>query len=101
MIVSRAAIPAGARDPMKPDASVIRSRTNPLVRRLRELKARADADLALVEGPKLLAEAVSAGIAIVEVAAAPGIALPPMRGVEVRRLAPDLVASLSETETSQ
>jgi TrmH family RNA methyltransferase len=86
---------------MKPDVDVIRSRANPLVARLRELKARADADLALVEGPKLLAEAVAARIGIVEVAAAPGIALPAMEGVEVRRLAPDIVASLSETETSQ
>ncbi|HET9314060.1 MAG TPA: RNA methyltransferase [Vicinamibacteria bacterium] len=84
---------------MKSD--VIRSRNNPVVRRLRELKARADADLALVEGPKLLAEAVSAGIGIVEVAAAPGMALPEMRGASVWALAPDIVASLSETETSQ
>jgi RNA methyltransferase, TrmH family len=84
---------------MKSD--VIRSRNNPIVRRLRELKARADADLALVEGPKLLGEAVSAGIEIVEVAASPGIALPEMRGASVWALAPDIVASLSETETSQ
>ena len=84
---------------MKSD--VIRSRNNPVVRRLRELKARADADLALVEGPKLLGEAVSAGIGIVEVAAAPGMALPEMRGASVWALAPDIVASLSETETSQ
>ena len=82
-------------------SEVIRSRNNPIVRRLRELKARADADLALVEGPKLLAEAVSAGIEIVDVAAAPGIALPEMRGASVWALAPDIVASLSETETSQ
>jgi TrmH family RNA methyltransferase len=86
---------------MTPDAEVIRSRHNPLVRRLRELKARAHAGLALVEGPKLLAEAASAGISFVEVAAAPGIALPDLPGVEVRVLAPDIVASLSETETSQ
>jgi TrmH family RNA methyltransferase len=84
---------------MKPH--VIRSRNNPIVRRLRELKARADADLALVEGPKLLREAVCAGIDIVEVAASPGIALPEMRGTTVWALAPDIVASLSETETSQ
>jgi RNA methyltransferase, TrmH family len=80
---------------------VIRSRNNPIVRRLRELKARADADLALVEGPKLLGEAVSAGVEIVDVAAAPGIALPEMAGVGVHSLAPDIVASLSETETTQ
>jgi TrmH family RNA methyltransferase len=87
---------------MSADAEVIRSRSNPLVRRLRELKARADDDLALVEGPKLLAEAVSAGIGLVEVAAAPGTVLPRLpEGAPVRRLAPDIVASLSETETSQ
>lgn len=86
---------------MSPDAEVITSRNNPLVKRLRELKARADADLALVEGPKLLAEAAAAGVAIVEVAAAPGLALPALPGVPVRTLAPDIVASLSETETSQ
>ena len=77
---------------------VIRSRNNPVVRRLRELKARADADLALVEGPKLLAEAISAGIEVVEVAASPGIALPALRGASVWALAPDIVASLSATE---
>jgi TrmH family RNA methyltransferase len=86
---------------MSPDAEVIKSRNNPLVKRLRELKARADADLALVEGPKLLAEAAAARVAIVEVAAAPGIALPSLPSVPVRTMAPDIVASLSETETSQ
>jgi RNA methyltransferase, TrmH family len=86
---------------MKPDADVIRSRNNPLVKRLRDLKARADADLALVEGPKLLAEAAAAGIEIVEVAAAPGVVLPPLGDAPVRTLAPDIVASLSETETTQ
>ena len=78
---------------MSADTEVIRSRSNPLVRRLRELKARADDDLALVEGPKLLSEAVAAGIELVEVAAAPGLVLPGLpEGAPVRRLAPDIVA---------
>jgi tRNA G18 (ribose-2'-O)-methylase SpoU len=85
---------------MSSDAEVITSRNNPLVKRLRELKARADADLALVEGPKLLAEAVAAGVAIVEVATAPRLAVPRL-DAPIRTLAPDIVASLSETETSQ
>src|SRR5262245_22631429 len=85
---------------MSPDAEVIKSRNNPLVKRLRELKARADLDLALVEGPKLLAEAIAAGIAVVEGGTAPAIAVPPV-DAPVRMLAPDIVASLSETETSQ
>jgi RNA methyltransferase, TrmH family len=85
---------------MQPADEVVRSRSNPLVARLRALKARADADLALVEGPKLLAEAVSAGVAIVAVAAAPDAQVPAV-DVPVRRVAADVLASLSEMETSQ
>jgi TrmH family RNA methyltransferase len=85
---------------MKPADEVVTSRSNPLVARLRALKSRADADLALVEGPKLLAEAVSAGVAIVEVAAAPDASVPDVP-VPVRRVAADVLASLSEMETSQ
>jgi TrmH family RNA methyltransferase len=85
---------------MKPPDEVVTSRSNPLVARLRALKSRADADLALVEGPKLLAEAVSAGAAIVEVAAGPDASVPDVP-VPVRRVAADLLASLSEMETSQ
>ena len=69
---------------MEPADEVVRSRSNPLVARLRALKARADADLALIEGPKLLAEAVSAGVAIVAVAAAPDAPVPALE-VPVRR----------------
>jgi RNA methyltransferase, TrmH family len=85
---------------MKPADEVVTSRSNPLVARLRALKSRADADLALVEGPKLLQEAVAAGIAIVEVAAAPDASVPAVP-VPVRRVAADVLASLSEMETSQ
>src|SRR5205085_12176756 len=51
---------------------IIRSRANPLVKRLRALKERgADEDLALVEGYTLLEEALSAGLEVVEAALAP------------------------------
>jgi RNA methyltransferase, TrmH family len=85
---------------MKPADEVVKSRSNPLVARLRALKSRADADLTLVEGPKLLAEALAAGIRIVEIAAAPGVAVPDGSG-PVRRVSADVLASLSEVETSQ
>jgi RNA methyltransferase, TrmH family len=85
---------------MKPPDEVVTSRSNPLVARLRALKSRADADLALLEGPKLLAEAVLAGLAIVEVAASPHAAVPDVP-VPVRWVAAELLASLSEMETSQ
>lgn len=85
---------------MPPSDDLVTSRGNPLIARLRALKARADADLALVEGPKLLAEAASAGVAIVEVAAAPDAVVPAVP-VPVRRVSADLLASLSEVETSQ
>jgi TrmH family RNA methyltransferase len=85
---------------MKPADEVVKSRSNPLVARLRALKSRADADLALVEGPKLLAEALAAGVRIVEIAAAPGVAVPDGAG-PVRRVSADVLASLSEVETSQ
>lgn len=85
---------------MEPADEVVTSRSNPLVARLRALKARADADLTLIEGPKLLAEAVSAGVAIVAVAATPDATVPAV-GVPVRRVDADVLASLSEMETSQ
>jgi TrmH family RNA methyltransferase len=94
-----------------PPAEPIRSRSHPLVRRLRALKQKSDRELCLLEGPKLLAEAVNAGVVFVEVAAsaravrAPGTAELVARlaadGVPVRTLAEDVLESLSETETSQ
>jgi TrmH family RNA methyltransferase len=91
---------------------IIRSRTNPLVKRLRALKQRgAGADLALLEGFTLIEEAQAAGIEIVEAALTPaaerserGAALVrslAMRGVPVRRVDEAVLASLSEAETSQ
>ena len=89
----------------------IRSRSNPLFQRFRALKDRGAADLCLLEGPKLLEEALLSGIALVEVVAAPPtetgergnrlLASLRERGTAVRRMDADLVAALSEAETSQ
>ena len=94
-----------------PPVEIIRSRSNPLVRRLRGLKEKSDDELCLVEGPKLLREALQAGAVIVEVAATTrweeAEASQPLRaellerGLRIRSLAEDVLDSLSETETSQ
>jgi TrmH family RNA methyltransferase len=94
-----------------PPAETIRSRSNPLVRRLRSLKDKSEGELCLVEGPKLVREALSAGIEIVEIAAGPRWESAPSsqpllsqleaRGLRVRLLADDILESLSEAETSQ
>jgi TrmH family RNA methyltransferase len=91
---------------------VVLSRANPLYRRLRALVERgAAADACLLEGPRLVLEAVLAGVPILEAAAAPraertaagarAIEALASRGTRVRRLSAELVASLSEAETSQ
>ena len=59
------------------DAVLIKSRSNPLVRRLRALKDKAGGELMLPEGPKPLREALASGVQVLEVAATP----PPRRGV--------------------
>jgi TrmH family RNA methyltransferase len=95
-----------------PADETLRSRANPLYKRLRALKERAgETDLCLLEGPRLVLEALAAGLAVVEAAASPRAEASPagaaalvelrQRGVPVRRMAAELVASLSETETSQ
>src|SRR5512143_107260 len=95
-----------------PRAETLRSRANPLYKRLRALKERAaDRELCLLEGPRLVLEALEAGVAVVEAAAsdraetspAGRAALAALRqeGVPVRAMAAELVSSLSETETSQ
>jgi TrmH family RNA methyltransferase len=92
--------------------TVIRSRTNPLVKRLRALKERASGgDLALLEGFTLVEEALASGVEIVEAAlatraagTAAGRAITARlasAGVGVRVLDDAILASLSETETSQ
>jgi len=96
---------------MPPPDEPVRSRSNPSFRRLVTLKERGSDSLCLVEGPKLLEEAMRAGVAIVEVAfsgraetsarAKPLLAELAARGVPLRRLEGSLLASLSEAETSQ
>jgi RNA methyltransferase, TrmH family len=95
-----------------PRAETLRSRANPLYKRLRALKEHvADRELCLLEGPRLVIEALEAGLAVVEAAASeraetspPGpaaLAALRQRGVPVRSMSAELVSSLSETETSQ
>lgn len=91
-------------------SEVIRSRNNPLLRRLRSLVRRAG-ELALLEGVKLVEEAAEAGIDVLEIAASPrAVATPRVRGVietlrargsPLRLVDEGVLASLSEVETSQ
>jgi TrmH family RNA methyltransferase len=93
-----------------PPAEAIKSRSNALFRRLRGLKEKSDDDLCLLEGPKLLDEALEAGIVVVEAAAAPRWQEAPAsrillarlreRNVPLRFLVDELFDSLSETRTS-
>jgi TrmH family RNA methyltransferase len=97
--------------PFPVPAPFIRSRSNAVVRRFRALKERSAADLALLEGTKLLEEALAAGAIVTEVAASPragrgarGRALLQAlerRGVPVRFMDEDVLGSVSEAETSQ
>jgi len=91
---------------------VVQSRANPLYRRLRALVDRgASKDVCLLEGPKLVLEAIGAGLLLREAAAAPRAARTSAgaqamealaaNGVSVRRLSEPLLASLSEAETAQ
>jgi RNA methyltransferase, TrmH family len=90
----------------------ITSRSNPLLRRLRGLVERGTAgDLALLEGVRLIEEALDAGVEIVEVAASPRLESTPRgkqllhrlatTGAPLRLVDDRLLASLSEVETSQ
>ena len=90
---------------------IVTSRANPLVKRLRALRDdSARSGLAVLEGGKLVEEAVAAGVAIVECAVTPAILDGPLSvlvarlaegGAAVRVLAPDVLASVSKAETSQ
>ena len=93
-------------------AELIRSRSNPLVQRLRGLKdAAGHGAFCLVEGPRLLLDALGSGVAMVEAAASPLAEETPAgaqalralatAGIPVRRVDERLLASLSEVETSQ
>jgi RNA methyltransferase, TrmH family len=93
-------------------AAIIRSRSNPLVRRLRALRdAAGDRELCFVEGPRLVTEALEAGLTILEAAVDPraeatpagsrAVAALAIAGVALRRVSGDVLASLSDLETSQ
>jgi len=92
------------------DDALIRSRSNPFVRRLRALKEKSGGELMLLEGPKLIAEALGSSVEVVEAAASPRLAhsdrvgvIHALRaaGVAVRLLDDAVLGSLSEVETSQ
>jgi TrmH family RNA methyltransferase len=96
---------------MPSSAEVIRSRSNPLFKRLKELKAHgARMPLALIEGVRLLEDARAAGAVIREVAASPRIQRSPsgralLRDLSRQGLAPRwmddaLLSSISELDTS-
>jgi TrmH family RNA methyltransferase len=91
---------------------VIRSRSNPLVRRLRDLRDAARAgETCLLEGPRLVVEALAAGDQVVEAVTGPRAERTPTgqealralarAGFLPRRVHEDLLASLSEAESSQ
>ena len=95
-----------------PASETLRSRANPLYKRLRALKHKGAASgLCLLEGPKLVLEAAAAGLRIVEAAAGPRVDASPLgaraldalraRGVPVRRMAEELIGSLSEAASTQ
>ena len=99
---------------MTPDKETVTSRANPLFKRLLALKKRGvapEGDLCLLEGPKLLDEAMAAGARIVEAAVASGAEERPAaakslaalreQGVPVRRLTKRLLASVSDAGTTQ
>jgi TrmH family RNA methyltransferase len=95
-----------------PAEETLRSRANPLYKRLRALRdGGKGSGLCLIEGPKLAQEAIGASLTLVEAAVSPRAETTPAgrralaalraHGVPVRRMAAELVASLSEAETSQ
>jgi TrmH family RNA methyltransferase len=99
----------GYKNPAMDDA-LIRSRSNPFVRRLRALREKSRGELMLLEGPKLVAEALGSGVELVEAAASPRLAyggrpgvVDALRGagVTVRLIDDGILASVSEVETSQ
>jgi RNA methyltransferase, TrmH family len=91
---------------------LITSRSNPVVKRFRALRDRgADEGLCVLEGVKLVEEALTAGLSLVEAAAAPRFLATPRGksllqrlasvGVEVREMADEVLASVSDVEQDQ
>ena len=110
MILSR--LPAAPGDQSMPSEETIRSRANPVYKRLRALRERVgDGEPCLLEGPKLVLEALQARATLVEAIVAPRAAATPLGArvlgelarhrVPVRQMSEDLVRSLSEAETTQ
>jgi RNA methyltransferase, TrmH family len=89
---------------------LIRSRSNSLVKRFRAVKDRTG-EAALLEGPRLIEEAVLSGVGLLEVAVTPRaerssrcrrlLGQLAARGVPVHLMHEDVIASLSEAETCQ
>lgn len=92
----------------------VRSRSHPLVKRLRALRERGrdpGGDLCLLEGVKLVEEALASGAPVVEAALTPAAADHPRvralvarlgaSGAAVRVLDPSVFAALTDAETSQ
>lgn len=98
---------------MAPPPDVIRSRSHPIVKRFRALVERGDKDkaAALLEGPKLIEDALLSGVEIIEVAASQRIHRGSRssrlirelvaRGHDVRLLHDETMDGLSPTEASQ
>jgi TrmH family RNA methyltransferase len=96
---------------MKTPREIVRSRQNALAKRLAALRRQGtgEHEAMLLEGPRLIAEALASGVTL-EIAAVAETALQPARpllerledaGVALHVLSDDLLASLSELETSQ
>src|SRR5262249_46764302 len=89
----------------------IRSRANPRYRRFQQLKQKGSADLCLLEGPKLVDEALLAAVSVVEAVVSPRaesvdlvrrlLARFSAQGTPVHRMDASLVASLSDADPSQ
>jgi len=97
---------------MTSEPDLVRSRANPLFKRLRALKQRGpEGGVCLLEGPRLVLEALAAGIEIAEAAASPRVKGRPRgraalaalraRGLAVRGLHDELLASLSDADSTQ
>ncbi|MBX7184390.1 MAG: RNA methyltransferase [Vicinamibacteria bacterium] len=84
-----------------PPPKRISARDNPEFKRFLAVRARKNRDFVLVEGPKLLEEAVRSGLAVKALAieALPPFPLPP--GAALVHFAPPLMKSLSDVETHQ
>jgi TrmH family RNA methyltransferase len=92
------------------ETATITSRVNPLFKRLRTLKERdRQREVCLLEGPRLILEAIAAGVEIVEAVTTPEAATRfastvaglRSRGAPIRRMRAAILATLSEAETSQ